>query len=431
MTIPVEIAREMQRTAEQLARIDAERAKLGDQLNELEIAERVLSRIGKADTTRVRNRLRDLKVSPARGTQDVSALPLYQLYEIFELDRLWDRVRQNPAEAVRLTTAFEALEVVRHTPFISEPFLLTEAPRGEFTAGMPVSGRKQPNQEKWFVYEADFGAVAAFVDLVSDLITDDTIHVFIETVKQKGAEYVLSNLAQRLGTDGGVGEDIEINEELLGLFHFLDLALDISNFLVKLKDEAFERSILSCLTLRFLPELEPFFRSVQEVSRHALSAARGVGTDQQSDPISSMWEPMDAKLGAVRDLVRKVRQNRPQARPPGLPTRIHAPSLIISEIARETQPLVQQLTQLHAERARLGDQYHELVTAERVLSRFAAQRVGRRRPARISARKREARAAQSAHTISLSDATLRAAEAHHPEGATKRASRFSRRPARR
>ena len=47
-----EIGREKLRISERLARLDAERTKLGDQLNELEIAERVLQRYGgKADTT--------------------------------------------------------------------------------------------------------------------------------------------------------------------------------------------------------------------------------------------------------------------------------------------------------------------------------------------------------------------------------------------
>src|SRR5215472_7763724 len=41
-----EIGQEKQRIAERLARLDAERAKLADQLNELEIAERVFSRFG-------------------------------------------------------------------------------------------------------------------------------------------------------------------------------------------------------------------------------------------------------------------------------------------------------------------------------------------------------------------------------------------------
>ncbi len=42
-----EIGQEKQRIAERLARLDAERAKLAEQLNELEIAERVLSRFGR------------------------------------------------------------------------------------------------------------------------------------------------------------------------------------------------------------------------------------------------------------------------------------------------------------------------------------------------------------------------------------------------
>ena len=47
-----EIGQEKQRISERLVRLDAERTRLGDQLNELEIAERVLIRFGgKADTT--------------------------------------------------------------------------------------------------------------------------------------------------------------------------------------------------------------------------------------------------------------------------------------------------------------------------------------------------------------------------------------------
>ena len=43
-----DIARERERLAEQLARIDADRAKVAEQLSELEAAERVLSRFGQA-----------------------------------------------------------------------------------------------------------------------------------------------------------------------------------------------------------------------------------------------------------------------------------------------------------------------------------------------------------------------------------------------
>lgn len=52
-----EIGQEKQRISDRLARLDAERAKLADQLNELEIAERVLTRFGgKPEATERRRR---------------------------------------------------------------------------------------------------------------------------------------------------------------------------------------------------------------------------------------------------------------------------------------------------------------------------------------------------------------------------------------
>jgi hypothetical protein len=65
-----EIGQEKQRISERLARLDTERTKLGDQLNELEIAERVLTRFGgKADTTERRRRGRPAGTAPAAGRQ--------------------------------------------------------------------------------------------------------------------------------------------------------------------------------------------------------------------------------------------------------------------------------------------------------------------------------------------------------------------------
>jgi hypothetical protein len=63
-----EIGQEKQRISERLARLDAERTKLGDQPNELEIAERILTRFGgKADTTERRRRGRSTRTAPAAG----------------------------------------------------------------------------------------------------------------------------------------------------------------------------------------------------------------------------------------------------------------------------------------------------------------------------------------------------------------------------
>ena len=64
-----EIGQEKQRISERLARIDAERTKLADQLNELEITERVLTRFGgSADTAERRRRGR-----PARTAAPAAA----------------------------------------------------------------------------------------------------------------------------------------------------------------------------------------------------------------------------------------------------------------------------------------------------------------------------------------------------------------------
>src|ERR1700738_1023047 len=57
---------EKQRISQRLARLDAERKKLSGELDELEIAERVLARFGgKAVTTEKRRRARPAKTTPA------------------------------------------------------------------------------------------------------------------------------------------------------------------------------------------------------------------------------------------------------------------------------------------------------------------------------------------------------------------------------
>jgi len=61
---------EKQRISERLARLDAEREKLSGQLDELEIAERVLARFGgKAGTTEKRRRAPPAKSTPAAGAE--------------------------------------------------------------------------------------------------------------------------------------------------------------------------------------------------------------------------------------------------------------------------------------------------------------------------------------------------------------------------
>ena len=65
-----EIGQEKQRISERLARIDAERTKLADQLNELEITERVLTRFGGSTAAAEgRRRGRPARTAPATGPQ--------------------------------------------------------------------------------------------------------------------------------------------------------------------------------------------------------------------------------------------------------------------------------------------------------------------------------------------------------------------------
>jgi hypothetical protein len=62
------MGQEKQRISERLERVDAEREKLSAQLNELEIAERVLARFGeRAVTTEKRRRERPAKAAPTAG----------------------------------------------------------------------------------------------------------------------------------------------------------------------------------------------------------------------------------------------------------------------------------------------------------------------------------------------------------------------------
>lgn len=64
-----EIGQEKQRIAERLARLDADRARLAQQLEELEIAERVLSRFGAAQPAPANGRRRG---RPARSSPPVA-----------------------------------------------------------------------------------------------------------------------------------------------------------------------------------------------------------------------------------------------------------------------------------------------------------------------------------------------------------------------
>lgn len=97
----------------------------------------------------------------------------------------------------------------------------------------------------------------------------------------------------------------------------------------------------------------------------------------------------------------------------------------MEEIGQEKQRISERLARLDAERTKLADQLNELEIAERVLNRFGGEpetggRRRRGRPARTApapAAQRRVRGGQQAPSVSLSDGTLQAVQAH-PEGAT-------------
>jgi len=95
-------------------------------------------------------------------------------------------------------------------------------------------------------------------------------------------------------------------------------------------------------------------------------------------------------------------------------------------MAQEKQRISERLERLDAEREKLSAQLNELEMAERVLARFEGKAVAtgkrpRARPAKtapVAGEKRIARGNQQGPGVSLSDATLKAVQAH--EGATAR-----------
>jgi hypothetical protein len=99
----------------------------------------------------------------------------------------------------------------------------------------------------------------------------------------------------------------------------------------------------------------------------------------------------------------------------------------VDEIGQEKQRIAERLARLDTERTKLADQLNELEIAEGVLTRFGgkAQPAERRRrgrpaataPAPSPGRQHRGRGGQQAPAISLSDATLRAVQAHG-EGTT-------------
>lgn len=138
-----EIGRERQRVSEQLARLDAKRAKLAYELNELEIAERVLTRFGKTAGTIERRR----RERPARTAPVAREAPRAR------------RRRQAPTVALR-DAVFWAVEAHRGgatandvLTYLSQKFGMTVRPNH---LGMALqrhrrAGRLELRDQRWYL----------------------------------------------------------------------------------------------------------------------------------------------------------------------------------------------------------------------------------------------------------------------------------------
>ena len=140
-----DIGQEKQRISERLARLDAERTKLGDQLNELEIAERVLQRFsGKADTTEGR-RGRPARTAPAAGRQR-SARGGQQAPTLSMSDAILKAVQTHGEGA----TASEVLD------YLSREFGMTVRPNhlGIALQRHRRAGRLENRDQRWYLPSA-------------------------------------------------------------------------------------------------------------------------------------------------------------------------------------------------------------------------------------------------------------------------------------
>ena len=138
-----EIGQEKLRISERLARLDAERTKLGDQLNELEIAERVLTRFGgKADTTERRRRGRPDGATAAAGRQR-SARGGQQAPTLSMSDAILKAVQTHGEGA----TASEVLD------YLSREFGMTVRPNhlGIALQRHRRAGRLENRDQRWYL----------------------------------------------------------------------------------------------------------------------------------------------------------------------------------------------------------------------------------------------------------------------------------------
>ena len=136
-----EIGQEKQRVSERLARLDTERGQLADQLNELEVAERVLTEFGTRGLRTRRRRERSTAAAPAGGEPRVRGGT--QIGTVAVRDAVLKAVEARPQGA----TASEILA------YVSQEFGLKVRPNH---LGMALqrhrrAGRLELQDQRWYL----------------------------------------------------------------------------------------------------------------------------------------------------------------------------------------------------------------------------------------------------------------------------------------
>ena len=143
MTMLDKIGQERQRISERLMRVDAERTKLRDQLNEVEIAERALRRFGgKAGATGERGRGRPAKTAPTAGEKRRARVG-QQTPNLSLRDASLKAVQAHAKGA----SANEVLD------YLSREFGLTVRPNhlGSALQGHRRAGRLENRNQRWYL----------------------------------------------------------------------------------------------------------------------------------------------------------------------------------------------------------------------------------------------------------------------------------------
>lgn len=159
MATTEEIGQEKQKVMERLARLDADREKLASQLNELEIAERVLTRFGRAETAQRRGRGRPARSTPAPAPQRSrgrGAAPANPANQVSLSDATLRAVRAHPEGA----TANEVMG------YLSKEFGMSVRPNhlGIALQRHRRAGRLESRDSRWFLPQQQGASQSAMSD---------------------------------------------------------------------------------------------------------------------------------------------------------------------------------------------------------------------------------------------------------------------------